>query len=399
VTRAARTRALGPAVGMNGPMAIQIVPHAAEWKDRVEAFNGRMRDAGSHWGFYVDAEPTWIPKRREDQASWREYWLCVQDGETVRGGYALKPQKWLVRGRDQLVTDWQGPFTEGAIDKRFAALGMRLVRDMLKKRPLLFSWGHGASDAPIIQMVKALNWLVLPTPVAIRVVNPNAFLRRNRILRDRPERAAALDVLAMTGLGSVGITGLHGLMRVGSGRLYRADYEEVPAFGPWADELWERARRKYQALAVRDADAMNTLLPPGEKQAEWSAPRRFRVRRAERTVGWVVTTCSKQTDDHRFGDLTVGCLVDYFADPEDAPHVIAAGFRALRNEGADVVFANQSDRRWLSAFRATGFVLLEGRRLFCAAPALKELLEPVSELEREGGLFLTNMDGHGPQGL
>ena len=127
-------------------------------------------------------------------------------------------------------------------------------------------------------------------------------------------------------------------------------------------------------------------------------PRRYRVRRAERTVGWIVTTCSRLVDDHRFGDLQVGCLVDYLAEPDDAPYVLSAGFRALRTEGADVVFANQSDRRWLHAFRSAGFLLLEGKRLFCAAPALKELIEPVSELER-GGLFLTNMDGHGPQGL
>jgi len=379
-------------------MTIQIVPHEPGWKDAVDAFNRRMQAAGSPWGFYVDSIPTWIPKRSEAQASWREYWLVVEDGKTVRGGFALKPQKWLVRGQEQLVTDWQGPFTEGAIDKKYAALGMRLVRDMLKKRPLLFSWGHGADDTPIIQMVKALGWLVMPTPVAIRVVNPYQFLRRNRILRDRPERRAALDVLAMTGLGSLGISGLHGAMRLGSGRLYRADYEEVPSFGPWADELWERARRHHDVIAVRDADAMNTLLPPGEKQAEWSMPRRYRVRRAERTVGWVVTTCSRLVDDHRFGDLQVGCLVDYLAEPDDAPYVISAGFRALRNEGADVVFANQSDRRWLHAFRSAGFLVLEGKRLFCAAPALKELLEPVAELER-GGLFLTNMDGHGPQGL
>ena len=380
-------------------MTIQIVAHASGWKAGVEAFNQRMHDAGSHWGFYVDAEPTWIPKRREDQASWREYWLCVEGGETVRGGYALKPQKWLVHGKEVLVTDWQGPFTEGAIDTKYAALGMRLVRDMLRKRPLLFSWGHGANDTPIVQMVKALGWLVMPTPVALRVVNPYAFLRRNRILRDRPERAAALDVLAMTGLGTLGISGMHSLMRVGSGRLYRADYEEVPAFGPWADDLWERTKRHYRVLAVRDSDAMNTLLPPGETQREWSTPRRYRVRRAERTVGWIITTCRRLEDDHRFGDLTVGCLVDYFAEPEEAPYVIHAGFRALRNQGADVVLANQSDRRWVAALRATGFVILAGRRLFCAAPALKEAMEPVSELEREGGLFLTNMDGHGPQGL
>ena len=34
----------------------------------------------------------------------------------------------------------------GAIDNGYAALGLRLVRDMLKKAPLLYSWGHGGSD-------------------------------------------------------------------------------------------------------------------------------------------------------------------------------------------------------------------------------------------------------------
>lgn len=379
-------------------MSIRVVAHAPEWKPAVEAFNARMRAAGSRWGFYVDAEPTWLPKRREDQASWREYWLCIEGEDTVRGGYALKPQRWLIRGTPEWVTDWQGPFTEGAINTRYAALGMRLVRDMLKKRPLLYSWGHGADETPLVQMVKALGWLVLPTPVAVRVVQPRAFLRRNRVLRDRPSRRALLDILAFTGLGTMGLTALHAALRLGSGHLYRAHVEEVEAFGPWADEIWERAQGAYTALAVRDADAMNTLLPPGERQAEWSPVHRLRVLRDGRVIGWAVTTCARLEDDHRFGDLVVGCLVDYFGLPEDAPYIVCGAFRWLRRAGAEVVFANQSDPRWYRAFRAAGFALFEGKRLFCAAPPLAQKLPPRDELER-GGLFLTNMDGHGPQGL
>ena len=91
-------------------MPIKLVPHSHEMMDAVEAFNQRMRAGGSQWGFYVDPNPDWIPKR-DGAASWREYHLAVEDGEHVRGGYALKPQQWLIHGEIEWVTDWQGPFT------------------------------------------------------------------------------------------------------------------------------------------------------------------------------------------------------------------------------------------------------------------------------------------------
>jgi solute carrier family 35 protein len=69
----------------------------------------------------------------------------------VRGGYALKPQEWWVRGRTHIVTDWQGPFSEGAVSNRYGALGLRMLRDMVSKRPLLYSWGHGGEDAALFK--------------------------------------------------------------------------------------------------------------------------------------------------------------------------------------------------------------------------------------------------------
>ena len=55
-------------------MAIRIVPHRAELSGAVHAFNLRMRAGSSPWGFYVDAEPDWIPKR-PGQSVWREYYV------------------------------------------------------------------------------------------------------------------------------------------------------------------------------------------------------------------------------------------------------------------------------------------------------------------------------------
>ena len=70
---------------------------------------------------------------------------------------------------------------------------------------------------------------------------------------------------------------------------------------------------------------------------------------------------------------------------------------AERFGGVDIVIANQSDPRWIRAFQDNAFARVENRRAFCAAPMMMMALEPWEETRER--LFLTNMDGHGPQGL
>lgn len=382
-------------------MSIVIVPHSERWKDAVEAFNRRMRLGGSRWGWYVDPRPTWAPRVSPEQRVWREYWLAIEDGDCVRGGYALKPQEWRIRGRVQMVTDWQGPVSEGAISRKYNSLGLRLVRDMLKKRSLLYSWGHGSDEEPIVQMLRRMGWLMHPTPFALRVVDPYRFLRFNRYLRGTPERRLLLDGLALTGMGTIGLKGLHaafearGRFRGRASALVRS--ELVSEFGPWADELWERVKDEYAAIGVRDACTLNVLMPPGWEPHEWSVPHRLHVRRGQETLGWIVVSHRQMRGDARFGELNVGTLVDYLAHPKDAADVIREGFRFLREQGVDIVIANQSHPAWLRGFEDNGFVLVPGRRLFCGSPALREALSPFDEIR--SGLFLTNMDGHGPMGL
>jgi hypothetical protein len=379
-------------------MAISIVAHEMSFKEGVLGFNARMRAGGSKFGFYVDPEPTWIPKRDSGQRVWREYYLAIEDGRDVRGGYALKPQQWWINGQLRTVTDWQGPFSEGAISNRYGALGLRMLRDMLKKQPLLYSWGHGGEDQAIVQLLEKLQWQLHPTPFLFRVVRPFHFVRNNRYLREDAKKRAALDILAFTGLASMGGRLVNAALRIKSGRRFTARAELVPEFGTWADAIWERAKHDYAALAVRDASAMNTLLPPGEKQHEWSEQLRLRVRGSNgQDLGWAIVCSRKMEDHHRFGSLHVGTLVDYVAPVEHAGEVVHAGFDFLRARGAELVIANQSDPRWIRAFEDNAFLRVEGRRLFCAAPPLMEAFG--SWTSTKDRLFLTNMDGHGPMGL
>ncbi len=373
-------------------MAIQIVPHSAEWHDAVVAFNQRLSEGGSPWSFYPDAEPDWIP-RRDGQNVWREYYVAVEDGAAVRGAFALKPQDWLINGQVQVVTDWQGPFSEGEIDARHGTLGLRMIRDMLKKRPLLYSWGHGGDDQPVVQMLRKMNWLLHPTPFCLWVAKPARFLRLNALLRKTAARRAVLDIAAYTGLGWLGLKAMHAALRLKGCRRFTAVAEEVADFGPWADALWERCKGRYGAIAVRDAASMNALAPRGA----WPPVTRLRVQRRGETLGWALVMDTQMDNEHRFGNLRVGSIVDTLADPDDAGEVVHAATRFLSARGVDIVVSNQAHPAWAGGFAQNGYAVLPDKRLFAASPALQAALTPFEQVSK--GLHLTNMDGHGPMAL
>ncbi len=374
-------------------MAIQIVPHSVDRRFAVQEFNQRMKQGGSPWSFYVDPEPDWIPKR-DGQNVWREYYLAVEDDSAVRGAFALKPQDWLINGQVQVVTDWQGPFSEGAIDVRHGTLGLRMIRDMLKKRPLLYSWGHGGDDQPVVQMLRKMNWLLHPTPFCLFVAKPARFLRLNAQLRKSPLRRGVLDLLAYSGLGWLALRAMHAVLKLKSpGGRFSASATEVPSFGPWADELWSRCKGRYTAIAVRDAASMNALAPQGA----WPPVTRLRVDRAGQTIGWALTMDTQMKGEHRFGDLRVGSIVDCLADPADAGEVVAAATRFLTERGVDIVVSNQAHPGWARGFAQNGYAVLPDKRLFAASAALQEALSPFDQVSQ--GLHLTNMDGHGPMAL
>jgi hypothetical protein len=379
-------------------MPIEIVPYVPEMIDAVRAFNTRMRDAGSHWGWYEDPHPDWVPKK-PGQKTWREYWLAVEDKKDVRGAYALKPHEWWLRGEARLVTDWQGPVSEGAVSRQYNTLGLRLLRDMLKKHPLLYSWGHGGYNEPMVQMLRSLKWLLHDTPFILRVLKPARFLRLNKYLRNKDLNKLLFDIAAFTGLGTLGIHALHRAIEMRASPLpslelfTRAEAEVVSTFGPWADELWEKAKHSYTAIACRDAATMNVLVPKNG----WPAGIRLRVVKAGRTIGWVVVMDTNLAGDARFGDLRVGSVVDALAEPRDAAEVIGAAYRFLKERGSDLILSNQSHPEWIAGFEANGFFVLQNKRIFAVSPELAKVLDPFDVTK--SGVFLTNMDGHGPHAL
>lgn len=374
-------------------MPIKVVPHAAEWQDAVLAFNDRMAAGGSPWGFYPEFVPDWIP-HSEGADVWREYHLAVEDDSTVRAGYALKPQIWRVKGRDEWVTDWQGPFTEGAVNSKYGTLGLRMIRDMLKKYPFLYSLGHGGDDEPLVQLLRSLGWTLHGTPFCLRVLRPYRFLRHNQYLRRSGAKRAVLDTLAYTGLGSMGVRALHAGIAARSGQVgVTYDVTVVESFAAWTDEIWESAAGDYSCVARRDSRMMNRLLP----KHGWPGGVRLKITDAGKAIGWAVVHDKKMNGDPRFGDLRVGLVTDVFGPVSAAAGIVRAAHNYLATQGVDLVCSNQAHPSWIAGFRKNGYIVLEDRRLFAISPQFRELLEPFETTIQS--LHLTNLDGHGPHGF
>jgi hypothetical protein len=242
-------------------------------------------------------------------------------------------------------------------------------------------------------MLEKLGWLLHRTPFLLRVTHPFRFLRHNRLLRTSPRNRLALDALAFSGAGSLGLRALHGVRAARHSRTPAAQATPFERFEAWADEVWERVAPAYSVIALRDAATMNVLLPVGG----WPNAMKLRVERDGATLGWAAVLDTRMQDDRRFGTLRVGSIVDALAAPDDAEAVVGAAFRFLRARGVDVVISNQSHPAWIAGFAAHGFEAIPNRRVFAASPELQKRMAPFEEAQR--GLFLTNMDGHGPMRL
>lgn len=373
-------------------MAIRVTKHTKEFRAAARDFNKRMHDAGSRWGIYLEPEADWLVGQPSEKV-WREHYVAVDETGSVHGGFVLKPQEWLIRGETQIVTDWQGPVSEGSVDSRYVLLAMRMMREMTKLYPAVYSWGHGGSDQPMLQMVRKMNWPMHETPFCLLIVKPYRFLRLNRYLRGKKLQRFILDVMAVSGVGYVAVRTIQLFNRLRPHKHFSARAQTFDQFEEWADDLWDTCKDKYDAIALRDSASMNRLAPEGN----WPPVTRLRIEKDGTTIGWALVLNTKMSSDARFGDLHVGSVVDCLADPDHSGEVVWACTQFLKEKGVDIVVSNQAHPKWVQGFSANGYLLLPRRRLFVMSPALRQMLEPFDETAK--GLHLTNMDGHGPHSL
>jgi hypothetical protein len=352
-------------------MAIEMAPYAAAYGPAIERFHLRLAAGG--------ADPAMRFPETGGEGGWpdTQLWLAIEGGE-VRGGYILRRQSFWFGGEAHAVAHYRLPLSEGLVNRAYAQLAFRLVRDALSREPRLYALGMGGWEKPLPQMLKRLNWRMAEVPFYFKTPHPYRFLRGIRALRTSRLRRVACDGAAWSGAGWLALW----LMGVGRPTAGPEPREMSGSFTGWADTVWENCRARYGMAAVRDAATLDRLYPESD-------PRFLRVRAGG---GWAVLLDTAMRGHRQFGDLRVGTIVDCLAPPEDAGGVVRSAARLLEDRGVDLIVSNQLHGAWSDALREAGFRRAASNFLLAMSPALAARLEGCADRE----MHINRGDGDGP---
>jgi hypothetical protein len=367
-------------------LAIVIQPYGPEHEPAVQEFNRRLQRSSDdpNLVFSKTAIPRWLPPAGNNSV-WNEFFVAL-DGQAVRGAYGLKQEAVFIRGKGlHRVACYHHPLSEGIVDRSYASVGALLARDALARQPLLYALGMGGVERPLAKMLKALGFGLTRIPFYFRVVHPSTFLREMRALREERWRATLMNLAAATGTGWLAIKSVQGIASL---RSRPADFvaEEVAEFSDWADGLWDQAKNGVSLAAVRDANTLRILYPPGV-----TSTRRLRISRNDVATAWAII--GERRKDEKFGKMRVGSIVDCWASEENMTSVVKAATQALEKDGVDLIVTNQSHHSWCRAFEKSGFLKGPSNFIFAASKKFTELLQPLEE--NRPAFHITRADGDG----
>ncbi len=172
-------------------MGIQVQPFEEHHIEAVKAFNARIAaqvdelenrfGGAAHSRLPESVVPTWLPP--VEGSLLREEHFVAVEGDEVRGGYTLKFQEFSYRGKVHSMAGWHEPVSEGTIEKKYAAVGMMLLRAALKAEPHLYCTAMGGIDTVPPKFLKAMHWQLELSSFQFYVHRPYRFFRGLRHLR------------------------------------------------------------------------------------------------------------------------------------------------------------------------------------------------------------------------
>ena len=347
-------------------MAVHVTPYATAWLPAVRDFNARLRARAAAPGFLLDETPS--ANGHQGDALVKSRYLAVDDTH-VRGGFMLQRQPFWVGGEVRTVANYQAPISEALVDRRYAYLGMFMLKEALRTDPLMFCLGMGGFDRPLPRLLAAMGWTLSAVPFLVRLVRPRRVLRGLPSLRDSARRRLVADLGAFSGLAGLAGRALHLRARLATLRWPALDADRVKTWGAWADQVWEASRAGVAMAAVRDVAGLNALYPPEE-------PRNIclRMSHAGRAVGWAVLYDAAMRRHPHFGNLRVGTVLDCGACPGYEGAVAWTAARRLAEQGVDLVITNQAHARWIAAFRTAGFLTAPSNYVLAVSPALRDAI-------------------------
>jgi hypothetical protein len=369
-----------------------IARYEEQHVSEVRAFNERLRLGRSAFQFGAAPSGSNVFTGAANEIR-SEHFLVLDKGDVVRGAYTLVSQRFTIGGAVEQVTFLQFPISEGSVNPAFAAVGLLLLKDALRRAPVQFSLGMGGIDRPLPKFYnRALGFLLCEVPFFFQVLRPRAFLRNANALRSRAYLRGVSRAAAATGASDVAFGIINAVRRLHAIPRRSLRIDEVAEFGTLTDEVWKAAASTYSCLSIRDRETLNYLYPTRDPRYH-----RLLVHEAGHAAGWALVTDSQMLGHNHFGDMRVGAIVNClaFAGYEDA--VIGAVSHYLRERGVDLIVSNQLHPAWGRSLNRAGYLKYRSNFAFAASPALATKIKACdSALER---VHINRGDGDGAYNL
>jgi hypothetical protein len=349
----------------------EALPEDAEG---IRQFNSRLEKAGV--GFVFPANSSQLMQKQPGAEVPYQVAFVLSDGSAIRGAYVLKTEQVFVDGQDLSVGNYQLPLSEGIVNRKFAMVGVQLIKDALARQPRLYCLGMGSTARPLPRLLAKLGWSVSTVPFLFRIENARSFTKEIRWLRQRAGLRLLLDFARHTGaLG--GVAGLLRLRRrlFGTGVPATISCTEVPELSEEIDELFFDVRGEYGLMCDRRAAALRARLPASE------------------LAGWVVVSISQLCNHTQFGNMKLGCLVDGLALPADVGLLVAEACRRLEQARCDLLVSNQTHPAWIAALQRQGFFRGPSNFILACSPSLAAHRAEVASAH------FNRADGDGPINL
>jgi hypothetical protein len=317
--------------------------------ESVREFNSRLEKAGVTFAFPVGPGELMQKQPGVDAPFQTAY--VLSDGSAIRGGYVLKSEQVFVGEQSFSVGNYQLPLSEGIVERKYAMVGVQLIKDALGRQSRLYCLGMGNTARPLPRLLSKLGWTVSKVPFLFRIENAGKFTKEIRWLRQRARLRLLLDLARNSGIlaGLVGFARLR--RRVFDSRL--ADditFSEVADFSEEIDELFLNVRGNYGFMCDRRAAAMRARLPASDSRL-W----RVVLRKSGKVAGWAVISISQLSNHTQFGNMRLGCIVDGLAVPADVGLLVGEACRRLEKARCDLLVSNQTHPAWIAALRGQGF--------------------------------------------
>ena len=284
--------------------------------------------------------------------------MIAVDGIEVRAAVLLYHSNIFIRGKKQDFCWLDMPISEGIIDRRYSLAIVQLVKAVSRYESFMMSTGAGPEDKVSFRLLTKLGWRHHAVPFFFYPVKVTKILLGLSYIKKHAKLRYGALLGAYSGLGA-GSSGLLALRRRIAAGLSRYEYSMEKVFDDWADRIFEDCLPDYGVVMRSDATTLNILHPPDKPgitrlRVRRKGAKRDAGRNGGEDAGWILVANKQMKNNHHFGDLKVGTLVDGLGRAADAPALVTAGINHLVETGADIIVANFSHAAWVEACRRSG---------------------------------------------